>query len=91
MRPIPRSFRCNPLQPSTICGRDHRPHKWSVVRLSSSGLRAKDHGKTYRLEATVPIWHCDKLVDVTKTIDVGLIQDDTNPTAPQKSTPVAVP
>ncbi|WMV18421.1 hypothetical protein MTR67_011806 [Solanum verrucosum] len=41
-------------------------------------------------EVTVPIWHCDKLVEVTKTVDVGLIQDDINPAAPHRSTPVIV-
>uniref|UniRef100_M1DQ52 Integrase core domain containing protein n=1 Tax=Solanum tuberosum TaxID=4113 RepID=M1DQ52_SOLTU len=42
-------------------------------------------------ESTVPIWHCDRLVEVTKTVDVQLIHDDTNPAAPRRSTPVAVP
>lgn len=42
-------------------------------------------------ESTVPIWHCDRLVEVTKTVDVQLIHDDTNPAASHRSTPVAVP
>uniref|UniRef100_M1DEJ7 Putative plant transposon protein domain-containing protein n=1 Tax=Solanum tuberosum TaxID=4113 RepID=M1DEJ7_SOLTU len=33
-------------------------------------------------ESIVSIWHCERLVKVTKTVDVRLIQDDTNPVAP---------
>lgn len=35
-------------------------------------------------EATVQVWHCDKLVEVRKTVNVGLVKDDVNPMAPRK-------
>uniref|UniRef100_M1E166 Integrase core domain containing protein n=1 Tax=Solanum tuberosum TaxID=4113 RepID=M1E166_SOLTU len=33
-------------------------------------------------DAGVPIWHCDKLVYATWTLDIGLIQDDANGDGP---------
>ncbi|WMV58206.1 hypothetical protein MTR67_051591, partial [Solanum verrucosum] len=30
------------------------------------------------IEATIPLWHSDKLVESIKTVDVGLIKDDAN-------------
>jgi len=35
-------------------------------------------------DAGVPIWHCDKLVHATGTLDIRLIQDDTNVAAPRR-------
>ncbi|WMV41281.1 hypothetical protein MTR67_034666 [Solanum verrucosum] len=36
------------------------------------------------VEATIPLWHCDRLVEADKTVDVGLIKDDANPAASRK-------
>jgi len=33
----------------------------------------------------VPIWHCDKLVQATGTLDISFIQDEANVAAPQRS------
>uniref|UniRef100_M1DK40 Integrase core domain containing protein n=1 Tax=Solanum tuberosum TaxID=4113 RepID=M1DK40_SOLTU len=35
-------------------------------------------------EATIPLWPFDRLVEVFKTVDMGLIKDDANHTAPRK-------
>uniref|UniRef100_M1DE30 Integrase core domain containing protein n=1 Tax=Solanum tuberosum TaxID=4113 RepID=M1DE30_SOLTU len=42
-------------------------------------------------DAGVPIWHCDKLVHATGTLDIRLIQDDTNVAAPRRGPRVDVP
>ncbi|WMV46039.1 hypothetical protein MTR67_039424 [Solanum verrucosum] len=73
---------------------------WSIVRHRLSPTHAKNVVTWDRAvilvalmagEATVPIWHCDRLVNLTKLVDMGLIQDDTNPVAPRKSALVVVP
>jgi len=33
-------------------------------------------------DASVPIWHCDRLLEATKTLDIGLLRDDANLAAP---------
>jgi len=38
----------------------------------------------------VLIWHCDKLMHATGTLDIGLIQDDANVAAPRRGTRVDV-
>uniref|UniRef100_M1D9B9 Integrase core domain containing protein n=1 Tax=Solanum tuberosum TaxID=4113 RepID=M1D9B9_SOLTU len=42
-------------------------------------------------EASVPIWHCDRLLEVTKTLDIDLIRDDANPVSPWMELKVDVP
>jgi len=42
-------------------------------------------------EASVPVWHCDRLLDATKTLDIGLIWDDANLPAPLREIHVEVP
>uniref|UniRef100_M1DIX6 Integrase core domain containing protein n=1 Tax=Solanum tuberosum TaxID=4113 RepID=M1DIX6_SOLTU len=42
-------------------------------------------------ECSVSIWHCDRLLEVNRTIDIGLIKDETNLDAPQRETQVTVP
>uniref|UniRef100_M1DI70 Integrase core domain containing protein n=1 Tax=Solanum tuberosum TaxID=4113 RepID=M1DI70_SOLTU len=42
-------------------------------------------------DARVPIWHCGKLVHATGTLDIGLIQDNTNVAAPRRGPRVDVP
>ncbi|WMV59042.1 hypothetical protein MTR67_052427 [Solanum verrucosum] len=39
----------------------------------------------------VPIWHCDRLMEVTKTMDASLIRDDANLAAPQRDPQVDLP
>uniref|UniRef100_M1DX05 Integrase core domain containing protein n=1 Tax=Solanum tuberosum TaxID=4113 RepID=M1DX05_SOLTU len=39
----------------------------------------------------VPVWHCEKLVQATKTLDIGLIRDEANKVAPRREPPVEVP
>uniref|UniRef100_M1DIV7 Integrase core domain containing protein n=1 Tax=Solanum tuberosum TaxID=4113 RepID=M1DIV7_SOLTU len=39
----------------------------------------------------VPIWHCDKLVRVTGTLDIGLFQDGANVAAPRHGPQIEVP
>ncbi|WMV46604.1 hypothetical protein MTR67_039989 [Solanum verrucosum] len=41
--------------------------------------------------ARVPIWHCDNLIEATKMVDIGLIQDDINLAAPQREPQVDLP
>uniref|UniRef100_M1DYZ9 Integrase core domain containing protein n=1 Tax=Solanum tuberosum TaxID=4113 RepID=M1DYZ9_SOLTU len=38
----------------------------------------------------VPIWHCDKLIRPTGTLDIGLIRDEANVAAPRKEPHVDV-
>uniref|UniRef100_M1DGH0 Uncharacterized protein n=1 Tax=Solanum tuberosum TaxID=4113 RepID=M1DGH0_SOLTU len=33
-------------------------------------------------DSSVPIWHCDRLLEETKTLDIGLLRDDANLAAP---------
>uniref|UniRef100_M1DGV9 Putative plant transposon protein domain-containing protein n=1 Tax=Solanum tuberosum TaxID=4113 RepID=M1DGV9_SOLTU len=33
-------------------------------------------------KATVPVWGCDRLIEMTKMVDVGIIRDDAKPAAP---------
>uniref|UniRef100_M1DDF1 Integrase core domain containing protein n=1 Tax=Solanum tuberosum TaxID=4113 RepID=M1DDF1_SOLTU len=42
-------------------------------------------------EVTVPVWGCDRLIEVTKAVDLGLIKDDANPATPQKGIKVDLP
>uniref|UniRef100_M1D9L6 Integrase core domain containing protein n=1 Tax=Solanum tuberosum TaxID=4113 RepID=M1D9L6_SOLTU len=42
-------------------------------------------------EASVPIWHCDRLLKATKTLDIGFIRDDANLAAPRREPHVNVP
>lgn len=42
-------------------------------------------------EAIVLVWHCDQLIQVTKIVDVGMIKDDANPTAPRKGIQIDLP
>uniref|UniRef100_M1DZJ6 Integrase core domain containing protein n=1 Tax=Solanum tuberosum TaxID=4113 RepID=M1DZJ6_SOLTU len=42
-------------------------------------------------EASVPIWHCDRLLEVTKIVDIGFIRDVTNIAASRREPQVDVP
>uniref|UniRef100_M1DK53 Integrase core domain containing protein n=1 Tax=Solanum tuberosum TaxID=4113 RepID=M1DK53_SOLTU len=37
------------------------------------------------------VWHCDRLLQATKTLDIGLIRDEANVAAPHREPHVAVP
>ncbi|WMV18578.1 hypothetical protein MTR67_011963 [Solanum verrucosum] len=39
----------------------------------------------------VPVWHCDRLTEATKTIDVGLIKEDADPVALRKGIYIELP
>uniref|UniRef100_M1DTU0 Integrase core domain containing protein n=1 Tax=Solanum tuberosum TaxID=4113 RepID=M1DTU0_SOLTU len=39
----------------------------------------------------VSVWHCDKLIEVTKIVDLGLIKDDANLASPKKGIDVDLP
>uniref|UniRef100_M1DEU9 Integrase core domain containing protein n=1 Tax=Solanum tuberosum TaxID=4113 RepID=M1DEU9_SOLTU len=41
--------------------------------------------------AGVPIWHCDSLIEATKTVDISLIRDDANLAAPRRDPQVDLP
>ncbi|WMV50460.1 hypothetical protein MTR67_043845 [Solanum verrucosum] len=43
------------------------------------------------MEFLVPIWHCDKFLEGTKTVDIDLIRDDVNLAAPWGEPQVDVP
>uniref|UniRef100_M1CWJ2 Integrase core domain containing protein n=1 Tax=Solanum tuberosum TaxID=4113 RepID=M1CWJ2_SOLTU len=43
------------------------------------------------LPETEPMWHCDRLLDATKTLYIGLIRDDANLAAPRREPQVEVP
>uniref|UniRef100_M1DE39 Integrase core domain containing protein n=1 Tax=Solanum tuberosum TaxID=4113 RepID=M1DE39_SOLTU len=42
-------------------------------------------------DSGVPIWHCDRLIHPTGTLDVGLIQDEVNVAAPRRGPRIDVP
>uniref|UniRef100_M1DI66 Integrase core domain containing protein n=1 Tax=Solanum tuberosum TaxID=4113 RepID=M1DI66_SOLTU len=42
-------------------------------------------------DATIPIWHCDWLLQATKPLDIGLIRDEANVAAPHREPQVEVP
>uniref|UniRef100_M1DKZ4 Integrase core domain containing protein n=1 Tax=Solanum tuberosum TaxID=4113 RepID=M1DKZ4_SOLTU len=68
---------------------------WSIIRHRLSPTQA-DNVDTYDrvvMLATLVagLEHFHRLVEVTKTVDVGLIQDDANPPALRRSTSVTVP
>uniref|UniRef100_M1DR12 Integrase core domain containing protein n=1 Tax=Solanum tuberosum TaxID=4113 RepID=M1DR12_SOLTU len=42
-------------------------------------------------DAGVPVWHYDRLLQETKTLDIGLIQDEVNVVAPRRELQVEVP
>uniref|UniRef100_M1DA03 Putative plant transposon protein domain-containing protein n=1 Tax=Solanum tuberosum TaxID=4113 RepID=M1DA03_SOLTU len=42
-------------------------------------------------DASVPVWHCDRLLQETKTLDISLIRDEANIAAPRKDPYVEVP
>uniref|UniRef100_M1DJI0 Integrase core domain containing protein n=1 Tax=Solanum tuberosum TaxID=4113 RepID=M1DJI0_SOLTU len=39
----------------------------------------------------VPIWHCDRLINPTGTLDIGLIRDEANVAAPRREPQIEVP
>uniref|UniRef100_M1C927 Integrase core domain containing protein n=1 Tax=Solanum tuberosum TaxID=4113 RepID=M1C927_SOLTU len=43
------------------------------------------------MDAGVPVWHCDKLIQMTKTRDIGLIRDEANVAAPRREPLVQMP
>uniref|UniRef100_M1DLE4 Integrase core domain containing protein n=1 Tax=Solanum tuberosum TaxID=4113 RepID=M1DLE4_SOLTU len=43
------------------------------------------------LDSRVPIWHCDRLIHPTGTLDVGLIRDKANVAAPRRGPRIDVP
>lgn len=64
------------------------------------------HERAFRITTTVPfpclifqlcrdafvsVWHCVKLIDATKTMDIGLIRDDVYLAAPLREPPVTLP
>uniref|UniRef100_M1DUM3 Integrase core domain containing protein n=1 Tax=Solanum tuberosum TaxID=4113 RepID=M1DUM3_SOLTU len=42
-------------------------------------------------DSGVPIWHCDKLIRATRTLDIDLIRDEANVVAPRREPQVEVP
>uniref|UniRef100_M1DW18 Integrase core domain containing protein n=1 Tax=Solanum tuberosum TaxID=4113 RepID=M1DW18_SOLTU len=42
-------------------------------------------------DSGVPIWHCDKLIRATGTLDIGLIWDEANVAAPHREPQVDAP
>uniref|UniRef100_M1DFC7 Integrase core domain containing protein n=1 Tax=Solanum tuberosum TaxID=4113 RepID=M1DFC7_SOLTU len=42
-------------------------------------------------DSVVPIWHCDRLIHPTRTLDIGLIRDEANVAAPHRDPQVEVP
>ncbi|KAG5610278.1 hypothetical protein H5410_021559 [Solanum commersonii] len=42
-------------------------------------------------DSRVPMWHCDRLIHPTGTLDIGLIRDEANVAAPRKEPQVEVP
>ncbi|KAG5594966.1 hypothetical protein H5410_036198 [Solanum commersonii] len=42
-------------------------------------------------DSGVPIWHCDRLIHPTGTLDIGLIRDEVNVAAPRSEPQVEVP
>uniref|UniRef100_M1DYV8 Integrase core domain containing protein n=1 Tax=Solanum tuberosum TaxID=4113 RepID=M1DYV8_SOLTU len=42
-------------------------------------------------DSGVPVWHCDKLIKATKTLDIGLIRDEVNVAEPHREPQVEVP
>ncbi|KAG5585465.1 hypothetical protein H5410_045899 [Solanum commersonii] len=42
-------------------------------------------------DSGVPIWHCDRLIHPTGTLDVGLIRDEVNVATPHKGPRIDVP
>uniref|UniRef100_M1DEL4 Integrase core domain containing protein n=1 Tax=Solanum tuberosum TaxID=4113 RepID=M1DEL4_SOLTU len=42
-------------------------------------------------DSGVPIWHCDKLIRATGTLDIGLIRDRASVAAPRRETQVDIP
>uniref|UniRef100_M1A7F0 Integrase core domain containing protein n=1 Tax=Solanum tuberosum TaxID=4113 RepID=M1A7F0_SOLTU len=42
-------------------------------------------------DSGVPIWHCDRLIHPTETLDIGLIRDEANVAAPRREPQVEVP
>jgi len=46
---------------------------------------------SYAGDSGVPIWHCDKLIRATGTLDIGLIRDEANVAAPRRESQVNVP
>uniref|UniRef100_M1DAS9 Integrase core domain containing protein n=1 Tax=Solanum tuberosum TaxID=4113 RepID=M1DAS9_SOLTU len=61
--------------------------KEKMARLVTEERRAL----TALLDFRVPVWHCDRLFYATKTLDIGLIQDEANAVAPRKEPQVEVP
>uniref|UniRef100_M1DJ60 Integrase core domain containing protein n=1 Tax=Solanum tuberosum TaxID=4113 RepID=M1DJ60_SOLTU len=47
--------------------------------------------ETLLREASVPIWHCDRLTEATKTVYIDLIRDDANLTAMRREPYVDLP
>uniref|UniRef100_M1DCH5 Integrase core domain containing protein n=1 Tax=Solanum tuberosum TaxID=4113 RepID=M1DCH5_SOLTU len=48
-------------------------------------------GDPNRRDSGVPIWHCDRLIHPTGTLDIGLIRDEANVVAPRRGPQVEVP
>uniref|UniRef100_M1DPE1 Integrase core domain containing protein n=1 Tax=Solanum tuberosum TaxID=4113 RepID=M1DPE1_SOLTU len=44
-----------------------------------------------RKDSGVPIWHCDRLIHPTGTLDIGLIRDEENMAAPRREPQIEVP
>uniref|UniRef100_M1DK00 Putative plant transposon protein domain-containing protein n=1 Tax=Solanum tuberosum TaxID=4113 RepID=M1DK00_SOLTU len=42
-------------------------------------------------DASLPIWHCYRLTEETKSMDIGLIKDDVNPAGPLKRPHIYLP
>ncbi|KAG5605841.1 hypothetical protein H5410_027333 [Solanum commersonii] len=42
-------------------------------------------------DSGVPIWHCDRLIHPTRTLDIGLIRDEANVAAPRRDPQIEVP
>uniref|UniRef100_M1DS51 Integrase core domain containing protein n=1 Tax=Solanum tuberosum TaxID=4113 RepID=M1DS51_SOLTU len=60
---------------------------WLARHLATDGERTE----WLYMDAGVPVWFCDKLVQATKTLDIGLIWDEANVAAPWREPQVELP
>ncbi|WMV41193.1 hypothetical protein MTR67_034578 [Solanum verrucosum] len=78
----------------------HQAHTSTNTKLVSERHGRVLHTTTYAFlclifqlckDDGVPVWHCDKLIQATKTLDIGLIRDEANVAVPHRESQVEVP
>ncbi|KAG5620376.1 hypothetical protein H5410_005594 [Solanum commersonii] len=71
--------------------------KWSKTTaqdpLTSTMVRDGEYAEwvTAPRDSRVPIWHCDRLIHPTRSLDIGLIRDAENMVEPRREPQIEVP